>query len=219
MFEERQLAQVFELLARVAEAVASAVGPNCRVTVHDLRTPLHTVIAAHGRGGAMDDPAPPSGAAMPWDSAEGMGNHVSVQTEGEQVASSVWVRDATGHIVGALTVSYDFSGIAAATDLLRRAVPSALLAAGRAGQATAGVPAEQRIAEMIGETVRALRKPLHAFDRDDRVALVRALDEAGIFAIRRAADIVARELGISRASVYAYLRAARGGTDGPEEPL
>ena len=69
---------------------------------------------------------------------------------------------------------------------------------------------EETIARVVRDAVLERRTPLHALDRDDRIAIIRELDQAGVFAVRRAADVVARELAISRASVYTYLRAARG---------
>ncbi len=50
---------------------------------------------------------------------------------------------------------------------------------------------------------------LQALDRNDRVALIGALDGKGLFEARNAAPLIAQALGISRASVYGLLAAAR----------
>jgi predicted transcriptional regulator YheO len=52
-------------------------------------------------------------------------------------------------------------------------------------------------------------KPAAALVRDDRVAVVGSLDEKGAFLVKRAADRIARALGTSRVTVYAYLEDAR----------
>ena len=46
-------------------------------------------------------------------------------------------------------------------------------------------------------------------DRDTRVELIRRLDEKGIFQITKAVPLLAELLGLSRATVYNYLRDAR----------
>jgi predicted transcriptional regulator YheO len=45
--------------------------------------------------------------------------------------------------------------------------------------------------------------------RPDRVALVAALEEQGLFKTRNAVDHLASLIGTSRASIYNYLSAAR----------
>lgn len=50
---------------------------------------------------------------------------------------------------------------------------------------------------------------LSALKRPDRVALVAALEEQGLFKTRNAVDHLASLIGTSRASIYNYLSAAR----------
>jgi predicted transcriptional regulator YheO len=52
-------------------------------------------------------------------------------------------------------------------------------------------------------------KPIQQLTRDDKVAIVRELDRAGVFSLRGAAETVAGQLGVSRASVYSHLNASR----------
>ena len=54
---------------------------------------------------------------------------------------------------------------------------------------------------------RALRRD--RLTREQRLGLVRVLDERGLFATRNAAAHAARALGVSRTTVYALLKEAR----------
>jgi predicted transcriptional regulator YheO len=62
-----------------------------------------------------------------------------------------------------------------------------------------------RIHEFCAE--RGIRR--EHLDRDARRELVSILDGEGLFAVRRAADLAAQALGVSRATVYTLLKEVR----------
>lgn len=216
MFDERQLGPVFELLSRVAEAVAAVAGPACEVALYDLRTPEHTIISRFGRPNALTgDGGVPVTSPTPDAFTPVSGRDLSVSRAetpwgGEEMTSTVWIRDFTGHAVGALTIRCDYSDLTAAQSLLQRLLPAGLDPGHEHDHASVGGSPEEFIPRLVHDAVHDIRKPLHALDREDRIAIIRTIDQAGAFAMRRSADVVARELAISRASVYSYLRAARG---------
>jgi predicted transcriptional regulator YheO len=213
VFDERQLGPVFELLSRVSEAVAAVAGPSCEVALYDLRTPEHTIISRFGRPNPLtgtDVTSPTPDAFTPVSGRDLTVNRSETPWGGEELTSTVWIRDFTGHAVGALTIRCDYSDLTAAQSLLQRLLPAGLGDGHEHEQSAVGGSTEEVITRLVHDAVHDIRKPLHALDRDDRIAIIRTLDQAGAFAMRRSADVVAHELAISRASVYSYLRAARG---------
>src|SRR5699024_5774554 len=137
-------------------------------------------------------------------------SHAKTLWGGEEVTSFVWIRDSTGHAAGALTIRCDYSDLTTAQSLLQRLLPAGHTNDFDHNPASVGGSPEDVITRLIDDAIQDIRKPLHALDREDRVAIIRTLDRAGAFAMRRSADVVAREMAISRASVYSYLRTARG---------
>jgi predicted transcriptional regulator YheO len=214
MFEQHQLQHVFELLARVGEAVTATVGPSCEVVVHDLRTPEHTVVAISGNltrraiGAPVPDPE-----LLPGNVDRFRDDLLlySTFTPGgrELLSSTVWIRDETGHIVGALCINMDFANLRLARDLLDRAIADAPAPRASGSVTTFATSPEEFVAIALKELVSEIGRPLHQLDRDDKIRVIGELDKAGVFSLRRAADIVATELGVSRASVYTYLKDAR----------
>ncbi|WP_030059454.1 helix-turn-helix transcriptional regulator [Streptomyces novaecaesareae] len=63
----------------------------------------------------------------------------------------------------------------------------------------------ERMNDVIGGHVRAQGRPLERFTREDRLTVLRRLDEAGVFAVRRAVPAVATALRISRSTAYSLL--------------
>jgi predicted transcriptional regulator YheO len=207
---------VFELLARVAKAVAVTVGPNCEVVVHDLRDPEHTVVAISGNlthrsiGAPAPDPSVLPDRVDQFE-ADTLLERLTTLAGKELLSSTVWIRDETRHIVGAFCINMDFADLRLARDLINRHMaeePSAAVSplGGQLGFATT---AEEFAEIALRGILREIGKPLHHLDREDKVLIVRELDQAGVFNLRGAAETVARELGVSRASVYSYLNASR----------
>lgn len=212
MFEESQLPQVFALLARIAKAVVATVGSNCEIVVHDLRTPEHSVVAISGSltGRLIGAPVPDL-ELLPENVVRFSEDDLCYTTRtpaGKSLFSStVWVRDQTGQIVGALCINMDFSDIQQAKELLDRLLSNSQVSS-RELETFATSP-EEFVMIALREAVKELGKPLHLLERQDKICLIQKLDQAGVFSFRQAVDIVSQELGASRSSLYSYLKSVR----------
>ncbi|MFI8391598.1 transcriptional regulator [Streptomyces sp. NPDC085540] len=67
----------------------------------------------------------------------------------------------------------------------------------------------ERIQHVIGSYVRETGRPVERMTRQDRLAVLGRLDEARVFAVRRAAPVVAGALRVSRSTVYGLLAELR----------
>jgi predicted transcriptional regulator YheO len=63
----------------------------------------------------------------------------------------------------------------------------------------------ERVHQIIGSYVRTCGRPLERLGREDRLSILAELDQAGVFAVRRAVPFVAGALKVSRSSLYALL--------------
>lgn len=210
-FRQRDLPVVFELLARVAQAVVSTVGPDAEVVVHDLRDPEHSVVAISGEltGRSVGAPIPDPEllpAAVDRFTQDDLRRRTRTSTGRELLASTVWVRDEGGHIMGALCVNVDHSGLEEAREIIDRHIAGDVRPRSTLPTFAANVTDFTRLAisSVLGP---ARRRRLRS---GDRLELVRKLDEEGVFAVRHAADAVAAELSVSRSSIYNDLRHVRG---------
>jgi predicted transcriptional regulator YheO len=62
-----------------------------------------------------------------------------------------------------------------------------------------------RVNQIIGAFVRNRGRPVERLGREDRLAVLAELDQAGVFAVRRAVPVVASALRASRSTVYSLL--------------
>lgn len=69
----------------------------------------------------------------------------------------------------------------------------------------------ERINHIVGAFVLAVGKPVGRLSRAERLDLLAELDDAGIFAVRRAVPVVASALDASRSTVYSLLAELKDG--------
>lgn len=218
MFEEQQLPQVFELLSRVARAIVATVGMQCEVVVHDLRNPDHTLIAISGNltGRTVGAPVPDT-EFLPRNLAAFQDDVIRQPAKTprgrELISSTVWVRDTTGNIVGAICINMDFNDLRHARDLLNRALADIETAPEAEVLETFATSPQDFVEIALRGAIRKVGKPLHRLNRQDKIAIIAALEQAEVFRFSQSIEIVMEQLGISRASIYAYLKEIRGETE------
>ncbi|WP_407562794.1 transcriptional regulator [Streptomyces sp. 184] len=202
-----------ELLLREAEKIVTALGrmfPGvCEVVLHDLRDPRHAVRTIEnplsGRGPGA--PATELGLARIEDPdyPEVIQNYPNRFPDGRPAKStSIGIRNADGRYVAAICLNLDVSVLDRAARTLQALTavddsglpPTETLRARTADELRAAV---EEFAAARGQTPRALASA-------DRRALVRELRERGLLEVRSAIRLVTELLGVSRATVYNYLR-------------
>lgn len=110
------------------------------------------------------------------------------------------------HSVFSLTLELDVEALDRADEVLHTlAAPHQL----REGPLSALVHLDRALDHLIAQGEANVGKPVGDMTRLEKQQLVRFLDERGAFSIRRAVEIVAQILGVSRFTVYNYLESAR----------
>jgi len=124
---------------------------------------------------------------------------------------AVTLRDADGRACGILGVNFDISEVVDAQRAL-----AALTAVGHSG-GTAGPEAEEVFSGDIREVVDAmitrilneLGKAPAAMTREEKMDVVKRLEERGAFLVKRSAEQVAEALDLSRFTIFSYLKEIR----------
>ncbi|MFJ7627573.1 transcriptional regulator [Streptomyces sp. NPDC097595] len=203
-----------EHLVREAERIAVAVGrmfPGlCEVVLHDLRRPDHAirVIENNLSGRQVGDPATELGLrriADP-DYPGVVQNYSNRFPDGRPAKStSIGIRNAEGRYVAALCLNLDVSTLS----------PLALTLA---NLVATGAEHQGEVLETLRDRGgRELRAVIDAFaaersstprglNREQKRELVRRLHHDGFFETRSSAQLIADQLGVSRATVYNYTK-------------
>ena len=200
---DRLQAALIEQVRQIADGLAQTFAPFCEVVVHDLRDPGHAVLAIHNNlsGRAARDPATELGLARIEDNAypQIVANYANQFADGRPAKStSIGIRDAEGRYVAALCLNVDLT--------LFRSMHSAL----EQFTATDTSPVPETLDPVNAEMLRRridqyaarLASSPQLLKLDERRALMRELKADGFLEMRRAMDISASILGISRATAY-----------------
>jgi D-arginine utilization repressor len=190
----------------VCEAIVALFAPFAEVAVHDIRrdriVAIWNPISERKIGDrSLIDELPPYS-----EDARVIGPYPKVLADGRAITSvSVVLPNAKGVARGLLCINFDRSPLDGMIDLLVRFA----------------APVEDRPPELfdrdwreqillvVDEECRTRRLRRDRLSREERLDLVRVLDERGLFSTRNAAAHAARALGVSRTTVYALLKEAR----------
>ncbi len=190
----------------VCEAIVALLAPLAEVAVHDIRRDRIVAIwnpISERRIGdrSLIAELPP----YPED-ARVIGPYPKVLADGRAITSvSVVLHNAKGVPRGLLCINFDRSPLDGTIDLLVRFAA-----------AVEDRPPElferdwrEQILLVVDEECRSRSLRRDRLTREQRLDLVRVLDERGLFATRNAATHAGRALGVSRTTVYALLKEAR----------
>lgn len=206
----------YRVLKPVMQAIASAVGKHCEVVLHDLssRDLDHSIYAienGHVSGRVVGGPSTNLGLEVLKDESadhDAFGYRGRTDDGRELQSSSVYYRDHQGRVIAALCVNYDLTPLQTVSTLLGALIPDSS-GSDDSPRELVSPDITSVLDKMIAEAIAAVGKTAATMDKADRVEVLRLLEDRGAFAIKRAADIVARRLGVSRVTIYGYLDEVR----------
>ena len=204
--------KVFALLRQLAVALERLFSPSCEVVVHDLSDLERSIIHLEGNitrravgGGATNLLLQRVRAG---DTAQDLHGY-KTRLPGERImkSSTIFLRDERGVTYGAFCINYDITAFTGLQKLVAEITKTGI---DDAVSEVLSDDIQQTIGGMIAETVGEVGINGAVLTRDDKIALIARLDEKGVFQVKRAVPILAERFGFSRATIYNYLREARG---------
>lgn len=193
-----------EQLKQVAKGLGETLAPFCEVVVHDLLHADHAIVAIHNNlsGREKGDPVTELGLARIADETypQVIANYANQFADGRQVKStSIGIKDSDGRYVAALCLNVDLTLFGTLQNMLGQFVN----AGGTAGvKESLDPPGAEGIRQRIDQFAARLATTPRALKAAERRALMNELRESGSMEVRRAMEIVALHLGVSRATVY-----------------
>jgi predicted transcriptional regulator YheO len=217
---ERDVDSVLTLLRPVVEAIGKTVGAQCEVVLHDLRVPERSIVAitngaVTGRrvggpvvGGPTKDVALKLLDSAIKESTLSVGYRTKTRDGRELRSTSLVLRTPAGKPVIALCINLDLSAFTMARLLLDEISKTSTASTEASGE-EAQLDVGDVIAHMIEEAIAEVGKPAKFMDREDRLQAVRLMHERGLFLIRGGVERAAAALGVSKFTLYSYLKEVR----------
>lgn len=213
--------KILEQYIPMAEMIAKTFGDTCEVVLHDLSTPQSSVVyAANGhvtgrKVGQSFDHLIRQVILNQNFSNDYAANYYFQTEDGRTIKSStVLIRNFGGKVAGALCINVDTTVLAAAASLLSGLLPG--MESGGTGDVRVEksqdyVDPDSEMPEHIMEIADELIEKIigdqivENMKRDEKIALIRFMDQKGLFLIKGTIEKVAKRMGISKVTVYSYL--------------
>lgn len=201
----------FAVSRQLATALHQLLGPMCEVVVHDFTDLEHSIVHIEGNvthrtiGGSATDLILECVAQGNTDQ-DLYGYATSLPGGRMMKSSTIFLRDSRARAIGALCVNLDVTDLVAARNALNALVHTK--DEGRTSE-TFSDNIFDTVQSMLTETLYETGRSLHAMSREDKIELIHRLEARGLFQMKKAVPIVADLLGLSRATVYNYLRQGR----------
>ena len=210
--------EVLQLFRPVMRAFAAACGPSVEVVLHNLDGADvdlgHTIVAienGHVTGRAVGGPSTSLGLDVMKDRRKDHDafGYTAFTSDGRELrCSSVYFHNAAGDIIASLCVNVDLSPLQHARSILDALLPAS--AAGPdAPREHFGTDLVSVMDAMITEAIGEIGRPVKTMSRDDKITVLERLDRRGATQMRKSIEAIAKRLGISRVTAYAYLDEAR----------
>jgi len=201
----------FDVATQLSAALHQLLGPMCEVVLHDFADLEHSIVHIEGDvthraiGGAATDLI--LAKVAQGDTHQDLYGYATSLPGGRLMKSStIFLRDAAGCAIGALCVNLDVTDFAAMRNTLNAFVHT------KDNERTSETLSDNlfdTVQGAVAETLYEAGRSLPSMSREDKIALMSQLEAKGLFQVKKAVPIVADMLGLSRATVYNYLRQGR----------
>ena len=200
----------------LAHMIAQTIGDDCEVVLHDLENPQQSVVyivnnRVTGRqvGQSFDHLVPQVILSKKLDH-DIVKNYYFHTADGRLIKSSTaLLKDFGGKVVGALCINIDTTKISQQIEWLQSLMPGS-----EENAAPAEVSQEEltHVSEIVTDLIDKIigNKDMARLRREEKLELIRFMDQRGIFLLKGAVDQVGSRMGISRVTVYSYIDEVRG---------
>ncbi|MGI6358631.1 MAG: helix-turn-helix domain-containing protein [Bacillota bacterium] len=205
--------RIKQLLTEIAASIACTFGRNCQTVVQDLGSDNHPVVAVYSGSTSSSEVGPlpaitHNEADRTADSADtklSQGpKHLLIKRAGKGMKSTTIHAQGKGYHYS-LTINYDYTPIAAAKEILKDMIGTPTDAPPPAVD-----PRRGRIEEIYAACLSKIGVKASEMKKRDRLHLILMLRREGAFEYQKSIPFVAKQLNVSRYTIYKYMKELEG---------
>jgi len=205
---------IFENLKRMALATVKNFGNNCEVAIHDFSDFQKSLVFIAGNVTKRSTGAPITDLVLKnlkdqGDEIEDMYNYKTSTDNGLVIKSSTtYIRNSEGHVIGAYCVNYNITDFMNTISVMDNFIGV---------QESSDMDHRETFARSAGDTIEAIlensitqmgRQPV-SMNLEEKIKLVALMDNDGAFMLKGAVEHMAKVLGVTKYTIYNYLKKIR----------
>lgn len=214
---KEKLHPILKSMIPIVEGIAKTFGKNCEVVLHDIVDPHRSIVAIENShvsernlGGSMFQVSIDK--IESGDFTKDQLNYTKKTSDGRVLKSSTMViRDEGQKPIGYLCINFDLSELVMVRNSINALCYTESDEDTEDKKGYRGVSISEVLCNLVASVLDDAGRPVAYMTKDDKVKIVKILDEKGAFLIKGAIDYVAKVLCVSRYTVYNYLDEVRVG--------
>ncbi|WP_050641331.1 MULTISPECIES: helix-turn-helix transcriptional regulator [Clostridia] len=215
------LSQKLDLLKQIAHGLAVQFGSSCEIVIHDLRKKeLDSSIVYIENGHVSNRKLGDGPSSVVLETLSRKPSQIQdrlsylTKTEDGRIlkSSTMYIRDDDDSIAYIFSLNYDITSLLT----VESAIHSFISTEQKKEQETDNNQppkithnVNELLDTLIEQALALVGKPVAIMNKDDKVAVVQYLNNAGAFLITKSGDKIASLLGISKFTLYSYMDAGK----------
>lgn len=205
--------QTLELLIQISHGIASHFGSACEIVIHDLKKDLESTIVHIENGHVSNRKSGdgPSEIVLETLSRDpkclnDQLSYLTKTSDGRILKSStMYIRGEDNSIHYIFSLNYDITGLITIDVALKSLIstPETIQSVKQPKMITHNV--NELLESLIEQSVALVGKPVALMTKDDKIAAIQYLNNAGAFLITKSGDKVSSYFGISKFTLYNYM--------------
>lgn len=194
---------------KIVQSLGKMFAPFCEVVLHDLRTPAQAIIAIENNfsGRKIGDATTNVGLERVVNDAfpEVLQNYQNILPNGKVVKStSIGIKNEEGHYIASICLNFDTSVFSQLNSQLAEFITTKTLTHTPTEQLRS--LSSQEVEEAVSQFAHSKNETPQSLDKNQKRELILLLEEKGLLQLRNAISTVATLLGVTRPTIYNYLK-------------
>ena len=205
----KRVQEEFAFFESLMKGLTAIFGTNCEVVLHDLTDSYESTVVMIENGHVTDRRVGDCGSNLGLEVLRGTvrngdkyGYFTNTRDGRVLRSSSVYVRDDEGKVIGCLCINFDVSNLMVADKTIRSLISSG---EGEKEEEFFVNDVNQLLDALLQKAMEEVGKPVSYMTRDDRIRVVKYLDQKGAFLITKSGNRICQFLDISKFTLYSYL--------------
>jgi predicted transcriptional regulator YheO len=203
-----------ELLTQIAHGIATHFGNNCEVVIHDIRKEdidSSIVYIENGQVSNRKLGDGPSEIVLETlkknpDLLKDRLSYLTRTDDGRILKSStMYIRGKNNTIDYILALNYDITGLLTIDNSLKSLLSTSEAEDDEKQPKRITHNVNDLLDALIEQSVALVGKPVALMSKDDKVAAIQYLNDAGAFLVTKSGDKVSNYFGISKFTLYSYM--------------
>ncbi len=199
----------FNFFQSLMKGLTAIFGMNCEVVLHDLTEGYESTVVMIENGHVTGRRVGDCGSNLGLEVLRGTvsngdkyGYFTNTQDGKMLRSSSIYIRNMSGKVIGCLCINFDISNLMMADKAIRSLISSV---DGTKEEEFFVNDVNQLLDSLLQKAIEEVGKPVSYMTREDKVKVVKFLDQKGVFLITKSGSRICQFLDISKYTLYSYL--------------